>query len=418
MTAEPGVVVIVADRLIDGTGADPVVAAAVVCEQGRITACGARASLSIPRGARVLEEDDLTLLPGLMDMHVHLGMQAGMHLGRLLMTPQSLSLLWSVPNARATLDAGVTTVRDAGGTPAGVRMAIEQGLFAGPRTEVAVAILGQTGGHADPWCPCGSELPLGAAGLPDIPHGVADGPHEMRRKVRQVLRAGADWIKLCTSGGVLSSGDEPEAAQLTIEEITVAVEEAAAAGRRCMAHAMSPLGIRNAVRAGVATIEHGHLLDEEGAALMVERGTWLVPTIVAVADVIARADEYNLPGTMLAKAVRMREAQTGTFRLALDRGVNIAMGTDSGVGDHGGNARELPLMVAAGMSPLDAIVAATRNSARLLGIDGHRGTLQAGLAADVIAVRGDPLSDIALFDAVENVRLVLKDGAVVCDRRG
>ena len=227
---------LVADRLIDGSGRDPVADAVVVWEDGRLKAVGPRSSVRIPPGASVLEGDDLTLLPGLMDLHVHLGAQAVVNFSRILMTPASLELLHAVPNCAATLQAGFTTVRDAGLTPVGVKLAVERSLFPGPRMEIAVSVLGQTGGHADPWMPCGVAVPLG---VPlDVPDGVVDGMDGMRRKVREVLRAGADWIKLCTSGGVLSASDDPEAAQLTIEEIAVAVYEAAAVGKRCMAHAM------------------------------------------------------------------------------------------------------------------------------------------------------------------------------------
>ena len=277
--------VIVAERLIDGTGRDPVEAAAVVIEDGRITAAGARSSLTIPADADVLEDDDLTLLPGFMDMHVHLAM-SGTNLVRFLMTPPSLALLESVPNCARTLAAGVTTVRDAGNTPVGVRLAAEAGHFPAPRMELAIGLLSQTGGHGDDWMPCGVHF--GTSHV-DVPHPVVDGVDGMRRKVREVLRAGADWIKLCTSGGVLSAGDLPDHAQFSVDEIRVAVEEAAVVGKRVMAHAMSPAGIRNALIAGVTSIEHGCLLDEEGIALMKEKGAYLVPTLVAPGDVIAGA---------------------------------------------------------------------------------------------------------------------------------
>src|ERR1700737_603700 len=235
---------LVADRLIDGTRRAPVVDAVAVWEVERLTAVGPRSSVRVPPGARVLEGDTLTLLPALMDRQAHRGAQAGINFPRILMTPASLELLYAVPNCAATLQAGFTTVRDAGLTPVGVKLAVERNLFPGPRMEVAVSILGQTGGHADPWMPCGVAVPLGAP--LDVPDGVVDGVDGMRRKVREVLRAGATWIKLCTSGGVLSASDDPDAAQLTVEEIAVAVYEAAAGGKRCMGHAMPARGIRAA----------------------------------------------------------------------------------------------------------------------------------------------------------------------------
>ncbi len=410
-------VALIADRLIDGTGRDPVAGAVVVWERDRLVAAGPRDAIRIPREARVLEGEDLTVLPGLMDMHVHVGMQAGMNFQRRLMTPRSLELLYAVPNCAATLRAGFTTVRDAGLAPAGVKLAVERGLFPGPRMAVAVSILSQTGGHADPYFPCGTPLHTGS-GL-DVPTSVTDGVDAMRRKVREVLRAGAEWIKLCTSGGVLSSADDPDAAQFTVEEIATAVYEAGAHGKRCLAHAMSAQGIKNALRAGVASIEHGCFLDEEGMALLKSRGAYLVPTLTAPRDVIARGERepQSIPELMLRKARDVVERHQRAFRAAVEAGVAVAMGTDSGVGDHGDNARELPLMVEGGMTPMQAIVATTRTPAQLLGLGERLGTLEAGKVADVVAVRGDPLTEIALFNDPSNVHVVVKDGQVVHDAR-
>lgn len=406
---------VIADRLVDGSGADPVERAVVVVEGGRITAAGARSAVSVPSEARVVEGDDLTVLPGLCDMHVHLGMEAGIDLGRMLMTPRSLTLLHAVPNCAATLRAGITTVRDAGLTPASVRTAVEAGFFSGPRMEMAVSILGQTGGHADEVMPCGVRLPFDCQ--MDVPAGVVDGEAEMRRRVREVLRAGADWIKLCTSGGVLSPSDLPDTAQLTVEEIAVAVQEAATQHRRVMSHAMSADGIKNALRAGVATIEHGCLLDEEGIEMMRRSGAYLVPTLVAPLDVVAGAERRpgSLPESMVAKARAVSDRHREAVRAAAAAGVRIAMGTDTGVGPHGANLRELPLMVACGMTPMQAIVASTRVPCELLGVAHRRGTLAAGMEADLVAVAGDVVGDIALFDDPATVRLVVKAGAVVRD---
>jgi imidazolonepropionase-like amidohydrolase len=407
--------VIVADRLIDGTGRDPLERAAVVIEEGRITAVGERSSLSIPHDAEVLEDDDLTLLPGLMDMHVHLA-SSGTNLVRILMTPASLALLNSIPNSARTLAAGVTTVRDAGHTPVGVRLAAEAGYFPAPRMELAVSLLSQTGGHGDDLMPCGARL--GLTMNVDVPHGVVDGVDDMRRKVRQVLQAGADWIKLCTSGGVLSPGDLPDHAQFSIDEIRTAVEEAAVVGKRVMAHAMSPAGIRNALLAGVTSIEHGCLLDEEGIALMKEKGAYLVPTLVAPGDVIEGArTSGGLPPEMIAKAERIGALHRAAVSAAIAAGVKVAMGTDAAVGPHGTNLRELGMMVRCGMTPMQAIVASTRVPAELLQRS-DLGALKAGNIADVVAVRGDPLEDIDILADPAHIRLVLKDGRVAYDFRG
>jgi imidazolonepropionase-like amidohydrolase len=407
--------VIVAERLIDGSGRDPVERAAVVMENRRITAAGARSSLTIPADAEVFEGDDLTLLPGFMDMHVHLA-AAGTNLVRILMTPPSLGILNSVPNCARTLAAGVTTVRDAGHTPVGVRLAAEAGYFPAPRMELAVSLLSQTGGHGDDLMPCGARV--GLAAQVDVPHGVVDGVDGMRRKVREVLQAGADWIKLCTSGGVLSPGDLPDHAQFSVEEIRVAVEEAAVVGKRVMAHAMSAVGIRNALHAGVTSIEHGCLLDEEGIALMKEKGAYLVPTLVAPGDVIAGAKEGGggLPAEMVAKSERIGALHRAAVSAAIAAGVKVAMGTDAAVGPHGRNLREVGEMVRCGMTPMQAIVASTNVPAELLRRR-DLGVLEAGRLADVVAVLGDPLADIDSLADPRHIRLVIKDGQVACDFR-
>jgi imidazolonepropionase-like amidohydrolase len=409
-----GPVAIVGARLIDGSGADPVDDAALVFEGERILAVGPRREVSIPREATVVEAGGMTLLPGLIDCHVHLSGQWGYDLLRGLMTPPSLSLLYAVPNARATLEAGITTVRDAGGTPAGVKVAIERGLFPGPHMLCAVSFLSQTGGHGDHFMPCcidlGDNLP------PDVPFGVVDGLDQMRHTVREILRAGADWIKLCTSGGVLSPADSPESAQFTVDEIAVAVYEAAAQGKRCMAHAQSTRGIKNALEAGIGSIEHGIYLDDEAIQMMLDRGVYLVPTLVAPQDVLdlAEARPGLLPAYAIEKARHVMAAHRESFRRAVAAGVKVAMGTDSGVGPHGGNARELALMVEhGGMTPLQAIVATTRTAAELLRLDDRVGTLGPGKLADLLVVDGDPLADIHLLAEGDRLALVVKGGAAV-----
>jgi imidazolonepropionase-like amidohydrolase len=407
----PDTLAIVADRLIDGTGADPVDGAVVIVEDGRIRAAGPRSQVSVPADAQVVEGDDLTLLPGFMDMHVHLGCLAGVDFAKLLMTQRSLLLLHAVPNCAATLRAGVTTVRDAGLTPASVRTAVDGGFFPGPRLEVAVSILSQTGGHADERMPCGSSLAMDC-GM-DVPRSLVDGEEAMRARVREVLRAGADWIKICTSGGVLSAGDLPDHAQFTLGEIGVAVEEAARRGKRVMAHAMSAEGIKNALRAGVVSIEHGCLLDEDGMALMKQKNAYLVPTLVAPEDVIAGAESgQTIPEEMLDKARRIIERHRAAVREAISQGVRVAMGTDAAVGPHGANLRELARMVDCGMTPMQAIEASTLAPAQLLRRDHELGTLRAGMLADVVAVRGNPLDDIALLSDQARIALVVKGGRI------
>lgn len=398
--------------IIDGTGRDPQSNMTVIIEGERIQAVQRDGDL--PRGAEIIDGAGLTLLPGLIDAHVHLTMRP-MGLAERLMTPSSLALASAVPHALATLHAGITTARDAGGTPAGIKYAIERGYFPGPRLKVAISILSQTGGHADGMMPMGCMV---RHTLPDVPPSVVDGVEPMQLRARELLRAGADWIKLCTTGGVLSPTDSPRASQFTIAEIAAAVAEGQAhGGTPVMAHAQGTEGIKNAIRAGVKSIEHGIWLDDEAIALMLANDVYLVPTLVAPLQVLRRAERE--PGSMPEYGVRKSRLVIGdhqaSFRRAVAAGVKIAMGTDSGVGPHGENAEELALMVAHGMTPMQAIVASTSSGAALLGLAGDLGTVEAGKLADLVLVAGDPLADITILQRPVQIALVMQAGRVAKD---
>jgi imidazolonepropionase-like amidohydrolase len=349
--------------LIDGRGHDPLVGSLVI-EGERITALGRSEQVTIPREATVIDAMGGSILPGLIDCHVHFLLEYPDIL-RGLFTPPSLGLLQALPRMRATLETGVTTVRDAAGAPAGLKMAVERGIVAGPRMQVAVSLISQTGGHGDAFFPCCVDLDGPFGRFYDLPDGVADGVEEVRKTTREILRAGADWIKLATTGGVLSPSDTPTASQLTVEEITTAVDEAAAQQKRCMAHAQGSQGIKNALLGGVASIEHGMYLTDELIDLMIEKEVYLVPTLVAPLAVLefAQAHPDLLSPLVAAKASGVIEAHKQSFRRAVEAGVKIAMGTDSGVGKHGENARELLLMVKNGMTSMQAIVASTATAA-------------------------------------------------------
>src|SRR6266446_6079518 len=397
--------------LIDGRGGDPQTGITVVIDGTRISALGRQGHVHIPREATVIDAGGGSILPGLMDTHVHFTMEYPDVL-RGLLTPPSLRLLQAIPRMRATLEAGVTTVRDAAGSPAGLKMAVEQGIIVGPRLQVAITLISQTGGHVDGFYACCVDIGFFCGRFNDIPSVVADGVEEIRKAVREVLRAGADWIKLATTGGVLSTSDAPTSSQLTVEEIATAVYEAAAQEKRCMAHAQGTQGIKNAVLAGVTSIEHGVYLDDELIDLMLKKDVYLVPTLTAPIAVVEYAREHPdlLPPMMAAKAVSVIEVHQQSFRRAVEAGVKIAMGTDSGVGRHGENGRELQLMVENGMTPMQAILASTSNAARLLHLDESLGTLEVGKLADVIVVDGNVLDDIRIIVDPANVRLVLKEG--------
>lgn len=407
-------IAIVNGTIIDGQGGEPRTGMTLLIENERIAALDRAQRVQLPRDATVIDARGGSVLPGLIDTHVHFLMETPA-LGRYLVTPPSLRLLEAIPRMRATLEAGVTTVRDAGGTPAGLKLAVERGLVVGPRMQVAVSIITQTGGHGDGFYPCCIDLGLFAISLTDVPRAVADGEDEIRRTVREVLRAGADWVKLATTGGVLSTADTPTSSQLTVEEIAVAVYEAAAQDKRCMAHAQGAMGIKHALLAGVASIEHGVYLDEELIDLMLRKDAYLVPTLVAPLAVVEFGQEHPdlLPPVMVAKAASVVDAHKRSFRMAVEAGVKVAMGTDSGVGLHGTNGRELPLMVAHGMTPMQAIQASTYNAAQLLHLDKDLGTLEVGKLADLVVVAGDILENIALIADPANVKLVLKGGRVV-----
>jgi imidazolonepropionase-like amidohydrolase len=400
-----------ADALYDPAAAERVGTAAILIEDGRVVACGRRDQVPVPRDADRVDAGGLTVLPGLVDCHVHLCFAGdGMVLGDLLTRPPSLTLLQAVAACRRTLDAGFTTVRDAGGTPLGVRMAVERGHFPGPRMRLAIQILSQTGGHADQWFPCGATVAWNPA--PDLPPSVVDGAEPMRRRVREVIRAGADWVKLCTSGGILSPGDSPHHASFTPAEIEAAVTEAATQGRRVMAHAQAAAGIKNALRAGVATIEHGIWIDDEACELLLGEGRALVPTLVAARWVVRHADAGRLPAFAAEKGRAVGDDHRASIRRAIEAGVRVAFGTDSGVGPHGSNGEELLLLRDLGMAPADCVRSATTVAADVLGLTGLAGTLAPGAWGDVVGVAGDPVDDLELLARPEHVRLVVRGGRV------
>ena len=398
--------VITGGLLIDGTGRDPVPNASIVLDDnGRIASVGRLDAR--PADAEIIDVSGYVIMPGLIDCHVHLfGKPASMQ--ERALTPLSLLIIEATEHARLTLDAGITAIRDAGGAPMGFKMAAEQGLIPSPRTRIAVTALSQTGGHGDATMPSGIRMMRGAG--PEWPENLCDGPEEVRKTVRSVLRAGADFIKLMSSGGVMSPNDEPGATQFTREEIAVMVYEAAAQGKTCMAHAQGMEGVRNAVECGVESIEHGIYLDESIMDEMKKRGTFLVPTLLAPVSVLRRAEEN--PGSLLPQSVRKTHEVLAdhqeSFRMAVDAGVRVAMGTDTGVGPHGSNVEELRLMVENGMSPMQAIVASTKTAAECIHMQKDIGTLEEGKLADLLVVNGNPLEDIGILEHKDNLLMIMQ----------
>jgi len=385
--------------LFDGTGTDPAPADVVVSE-GRIVDVGTGLD-----GDTRVDCTGRTLLPGLFDCHVHLTLN-GIGLLGALQKPFSYQFYEAAVNLRRTLEAGITTVRDAAGADLGIKQAVEDGLLTGPRVQISIGLITQTGGHGDPWMPSGQCAGL-AVPHPGRPPAMADGPDEMRRTARTLLRAGAEVLKVCTTGGVLSPRDDPRHSQFTPEELEILVTEATAQGRYVMAHAQGAEGIKNAVRAGIRSIEHGIYLDDEAIDLMLTRGTWLVPTLIAPVSVIRAAESgIQIPDAMLRKAKEVTEAHAISVRRAAEAGVRIAMGTDSGIGPHGTNLDELPLMEACGMTPAEVLAATTSSAARLLGYD-DLGTVEPGNRADLVLVEGEAYD---LAGLASNVTEVWKNG--------
>ena len=376
-------VVLQGGTVFDGSGA-PAAPGDVVLEGGRIVEVGPGLD-----GDEAVDASGCVVLPGLFDCHTHVTFSGDLDLGRRLNRPFSMKYFEAVANLAATLRIGITSVRDAGGADLGVRTAVDSGLVAGPRMQISIAMLSQTGGHGDGHLPSGGCMRWHGE-YPGNPSGIVDGPDEMRKRVRELLREGADVIKVATSGGVLSPRDDPRHAHFRDDELEVLVAEATAAGAFVMAHAQATDGIKAAVRTGIRSIEHGIYLDDEAIEMMLAAGTWLVPTLSAPRAVLAAAEAgANVGAAIVQKTEMVFADHTDSFRRAVEAGVKVAMGTDSGVGPHGQNLEEVRLMVEhSGMSAADAWVATTSSAAALLGVADSLGTLEPGKRADVVLLRG------------------------------
>lgn len=403
--------------LINGNGGDPIPDGALLIDGSRIVAAGPLAALDIPPDTSRIDAGGGAILPGLIDTHVHIAFEYTNPFD-IQMTPFSLRFFRTVNYMRRTIDAGITTVRDAGGADLGMKQAVEQGVVAGPRLMISTAPLGITGGHGDGWTPSGTVLNLFPE-YPGMPNGICDGVEAVRQRTREVLRAGAEVIKIMATGGVLSPNDHPEFIGFSAEEMAVIVAEGKARnGIKVMAHAQGCEGIKMAVRAGIHSIEHGIYLDDEAIELMLAHGTYLVPTLLAPLAVVEMAQATgNIPDYALRKALETVEAHKASIAKAHKAGVRIAMGTDAGVMPHGTNLRELGLMADVGMSPMDVLVATTRTAAECMGWQDRVGTLEPGKLADVVITRTDPLANLRSLEHTENILLVMQDGQVLKDIR-
>ncbi len=406
--APPAVTAIRAGRLMDVVGGKLLTNQIILISGDKITAVGP--NLTIPAGARVIDLSSSTVLPGLMDCHTHLSSEPGdnYYEDMFRKSPIDRAVVAHVYAAR-TLQAGFTMVRDMGGSSlidVSLRNAINAGTIPGPRMLVSTFPLSATGGHGD-------ETTGFAPGLtfrenPDFT-GIADGPEEIRKRVRNNVKFGADWIKVLATAGVLSEEGSAGAALYSFEELKAVVDEAHRWGKQVAAHAHGAEGIKLAVRAGVTSIEHGSLLDDEGIALMKKNGTWLVADLYDDDYILAEYAKKGFPEKIIEKERSVGRLQRENFQKAARAGVKIAYGTDAAVYPHGGNAKQFFYMVKFGLTPLQAIQSATIRAAELLQWQDRTGSLTAGKLADIVAVPGNPLDDVT---ALEKVQFVMKEGKV------
>lgn len=411
LMSSPGmaqVTIIKAGRLIDPDAGTVLRNQVIVVKGNKFESVGNNAA--IPPDAKVIDLSGMTVLPGLIDCHTHL---ADGKYGEddplvQLRKSASQSVLESIPNARAMLESGFTTVRDVGVYRAlndvALRDAINNGYIAGPRMYVAGAYVTITGG-AGAMTGMAPDIVLPWA----FHYGEANSPWEVRQKIRLLAHDGVDHIKILTSGAVLTHGSNPRSQEFTPEEIQAAVDEASHFGLRVAAHAHSPQGIKNAIRAGVASVEHATLIDDEGISLAKQRGTYLVMDIYDDECIQADGKKGNMPAEFLEHDRELGEVQRENFRKAVKAGVKLAFGTDAGVCPYGTSGKQFAFMVRYGMTPMQAIQAATSSAADLIGRSSEFGSIKPGKYADLVAVSGDPLKDVSLL---ENVQFVMKDGVV------
>ncbi|MER2034932.1 metal-dependent hydrolase family protein [Mammaliicoccus vitulinus] len=399
-------------NLIDGTGKEVQQGVDIKIDHNVIAEIGKNLT-----GDNIIEGNGQYLLPGMIDSHVHVMLEME-PLENRLSTPFSYNFYKAIDHLKRTVDAGVTTVRDALGADLGIKEAVNDGIILGPRLQISVNALTITGGHGDSYTKSGIHLPLLQDNYPGMPNGLCDGVNEVRKKAREMLRAGADVLKVHATGGVTSATDHPDYTQFSLEELKVIVEEAQFRNnRKVMAHAQGLQGVKQCIEAGIHSIEHGIYLDDEAVKLMKEKEMYLVPTLLAPLSVIEFAAELGMSENSINKSKQVMQDHIDSFKKAHQAGVKIAMGTDAGVFKHGTNLRELELMVEHGMTEMEAIIASTKTAAECLGYDDELGTIEVGKKADFILLDQNPLEDIAVLRDPQKIKVVSIDGKIVKDIR-
>ena len=395
--------------LIDGNGEPPVDNSVLIIKGDRIEYVGKIGSVEIPPEAKIIDITGKTIIPGLIDAHCHPAGIRKLDPMAWIIESSELKAIRSVMDVWMLADNGFTTIRDCGSpTSIHLKIAVEEGTIIGPRILTSCKPICQTGGHFD----IPHSLPMSWVAERGFARR-ADGVAECRRAAREQLREGADFIKICTTGGVMSERGSPTSTQFTVEEIRAIVEEAQSAGVKTASHAQGTQGIKNALLGGVDTIEHGIYLDDEVIEMMIKQNTYLIPTFAIVEAIINGGTEFGIPEVSLNKARKVMEAHINSIRKAWQAGVRIGLGTDymsDPMSPMGENAIELELYVKAGRSPMEAIVSATKINSEALGIDDKLGSLEAGKLADLIVVKGNPLNDIGILRDKKNIDQVYKGG--------
>lgn len=401
--------------LIDGNGSESTPNTAILIRNNEIIELGTEDSIKLPdEDIKKVDANGMFILPGFIDNHVHI-MANGFRFEDNMYDPLSYYFFRGVNNLKETINAGVTTVRDAGLADFGIKMAVDEGLIVGPRLFISIMPLSISGGHFDFNLKSGFNMKIS---YPGFPKSICDGEDEVRKRVREVLRAGADFIKVMVTGGVISINDSPEHTQFTVEELKVMVQEGKYHDNiKVMAHAHGVDGMKNALKAGVHSIEHGTYLDDEAIGMMVDQGTYLIPTFVVIKHNKKLAEAGELPEYSKKHAIEVVDIHETNIKKAYEAGVKILMGTDCGVVPHGLNLEELGFLCDIGMSPQEAIMAGTKNAAEFLQIDDKLGTVEIGKLADIIISKKDPIANIKSLGNPNNIMLVMKEGKVVKDIR-